>query len=157
MTMRAARFLGALSILGVGAVHLQQYIGNGYSKIPTIGTLFLLNAISAGVVGFGLLLPLQRALGARRGNGAVGVLALAAVGIAVGSLVALFISESSTLFGFSEDGYETPILIAIAVEAATIVLLAPLAFVSVRRSLAQPEPQTERPRRAVGNAASRSA
>src|SRR6476661_4335657 len=85
MTMRAARLLGALSILGVGAVHLQQYSGNGYSTVPTIGTLFLLNAISAGVVGFGLLLPLQRMLGRRRGNAAVGVLSLAGLAIAVGA------------------------------------------------------------------------
>ncbi|MGZ6669732.1 MAG: hypothetical protein ACXVH3_34215, partial [Solirubrobacteraceae bacterium] len=117
MTMRAARLLGALSILGVGAVHLQQYSGNGYSTVPTIGTLFLLNAISAGVVGFGLLLPLGRMLGRRRGNAAVGVLALAGVAIAVGSLVALFISETGTLFGFSEGGYRSVIVIAIAVEA----------------------------------------
>ena len=154
MIMRAARLLGALSILGVGAVHLQQYSGNGYSTVPTIGTLFLLNAISAGVVGFGLLLPLERMLGRRRGNAAVGVLALAGVAIAVGSLVALFISETGTLFGFSEGGYRSVIVIAIVVEALATVLLTPLAAVSIRRALAR-EPQ--RPRRATGYAASRSA
>ena len=156
MTMRAARFLGALSLLGVGAVHLQQYT-NGYSTVPTIGTLFLLNAISAGVVGFGLLLPLERILGSQRGAGAVGVLALAGVGIAVGSLVALFISESGTLFGFSENGYRTVIVIAIAVEAVAAVLLAPLAAVTLRRALAQPERPGQRRRRPEGYAASRSA
>src|SRR5437588_2988909 len=112
MTLRAARFLGALSILGVGAVHLQQYIGNGYSTVPTIGTLFLLNAISAGMVGFTLLLPLERTLGARRADAAVGMLALVGVGIAVGSLVALFVSETGSLFGFSEHGHQAPIVIA---------------------------------------------
>ena len=156
MTSRAARFVGALSILGVGAVHLERY-GNGYSTIPTIGTLFLLNAISAGIVGFGLLLPLERALGPRRGNGAVGVLALAGVGIAVGSLVALFVSESTTLFGFSEHGYGTPMVIAIALEAVATVLLAPLAAISIRRSVAQPAASAQRPRRPGGYAASRSA
>ncbi|MGZ4183718.1 MAG: hypothetical protein ACXVUL_23900 [Solirubrobacteraceae bacterium] len=154
MTMRAARLLGALSILGVGAVHLQQYSGNGYSTVPTIGTLFLLNAISAGVVGFGLLLPLGRMLGRRRGNAAVGVLALAGVAIAVGSLVALFISETGTLFGFSEGGYRSVIVIAIAVEAFAAVLLTPLAAVSIRRALAR---KPQRPRRPAGYAASRSA
>ena len=154
MTMRVARFFGALSILGVGAVHLQQYSGNGYSTVPTIGTLFLLNAISAGVVGFGLLLPLRRILGRRRGDVAVGVLALAGVGIAVGSLIALFISESSTLFGFSEGGYRTVIDIAIAVEALATVLLTPLAAVSIRRALAR---KPRQPRRPAGYAASRSA
>jgi MFS family permease len=153
--MRAARFFGALSILGVGAVHLQQYIGNGYSTVPTIGTMFLLNAISAGVVGFALLLPLNRLLGRRRGNAAIGVLALAGVGIAVGSLIALFISESGTLFGFAEHDYRTVIKIAIAVEALAAVLLTPLAAVSVRRALA--ERNGPRPRRPAGYAASRSA
>jgi hypothetical protein len=154
MIMRTARFLGALSILGVGAVHLQQYSGNGYSTVPTIGTLFLLNAISAGVVGFGLLLPLERMVGRRRGNAAVGILALAGVAIAVGSLVALFISETGTLFGFSEGGYRSVIVIAIAVEAVAAVLLTPLAAVSIRRAIAS---KSQRPRRATGYAASRSA
>jgi hypothetical protein len=153
MIMRAARLLGALSILGVGAVHLQQY-SIGYSTVPTIGTLFLLNAISAGVVGFGLLLPLGRMLDRRRGDAAVGVLALAGVGIAVGSLIALFITETGTLFGFSEGGYRTVIDIAIAVEALATVLLTPVAAVSIRRALAR---KPQRPRRQTGYAASRSA
>ena len=38
----ALRVLGALSLLAVGAVHLQQYDAL-YSAIPTIGTLFVLN------------------------------------------------------------------------------------------------------------------
>jgi hypothetical protein len=42
----AARVLGALSLLAVGAVHLQQYF-ELYSSIPTIGTLFLLNVVGA--------------------------------------------------------------------------------------------------------------
>ena len=154
MTMRVARLLGALSILGVGAVHLQQYSGNGYSTVPTIGTLFLLNAISAGVVGFGLLLPLERMLGRRRGNVAVGILSLAGLAIAVGSLVALFISETGTLFGFSEGGYRSVIVIAIVVEAIATVLLTPLAAVSIRRARA---PKPRPPRHAAGYAASRSA
>lgn len=157
MTLRVARLFGALSILGVGAVHLQQYIGNGYSTVPTIGTSFLLNAISAGVVGFALLLPLSRLLGQRRGEGAVGVLALAGVAIAVGSLVALFISETGTLFGFSEGGYRSVIVIAIAVEAVATVLLTPLAAVSIQRAIAQPDRGAQRPRRPASYAASRSA
>ena len=157
MTMRVARFLGALSILGVGAVHLQQYAANGYSTVPTIGTLFLLNAIGAGVVGFALLLPLESLLGPRKSNIAVGVIALAGVGIAVGSLVALFISESGTLFGFAEGGYRSVIVIAIAVEALATVLLAPVAAVSLRRGSGRPDREAMRPGRPGGYAASRSA
>jgi hypothetical protein len=129
MTMQVMRRAGAVAILAVGAVHLQQYL-TGYDVLPTIGTLFLLNAISAGVVGFALLLPLERSAGER----VVGLLALGAVAIAVGSLIALFISETSVLFGFSEDGYDTAVVIAIASEVATVVLLAPVAVANLVRS-----------------------
>src|SRR5204863_8269842 len=102
MTLQVTRRVGALTLLAVGAVHLQQYLGGGYASIPTIGPLFLLNAIASGAVAAGLLSPVERVLHDRRAGLAVGLLAVAAVGIAAGSLVALFISESGTLFGFSE-------------------------------------------------------
>ena len=46
-----ARVAGALSLLAVGAVHLQQY-DYLYSAIPTIGTLFLLNFVGATAMGY---------------------------------------------------------------------------------------------------------
>jgi hypothetical protein len=153
MTLRAVRLLGALSVLGVGAVHLQQY-ANGYSTVPTIGTLFLLNAIGAGVVGFGLLVPWHRLLDDRRTNAVVAALSFAGLAIAVGSLIALFIIEAGTLFGFSEDGYRSVIVIAIVVEAAATVLLAPLALISIRRAVSA---RSRRDPRAMRYAASRSA
>ncbi len=133
MTLQVMRRAGAVAILAVGAVHLQQYLGADYHELPTIGPLFLLNAIAAGVVGFGLLMPFERLFGERGGGRVVGLLALGAVAIAVGSLIALFIAESRPLFGFSEDGYDTPVLIAIATEAATVVLLAPVAVANLVR------------------------
>src|SRR5204862_1392609 len=63
----AARFLGALSLLAVGAVHLQQY-DYLYSAIPTIGTLFLLNFAGAMALGLGLLAPIERLLGRLGGS-----------------------------------------------------------------------------------------
>src|ERR671937_454139 len=39
----ALRFVGALALLAMAAVHLQQFLGAHYSDIPTIGTLFALN------------------------------------------------------------------------------------------------------------------
>jgi hypothetical protein len=134
MTLRTMRRLGAIAILGVGAVHLQQYLGDGYRSIPTIGPLFLLNAVSSGVVGIGLLLPIERLLHDRGAELTSGLLAGAAVAIAAGSLVALFISENGTLFGFSETGYRTVIVVAIVAEALAIVLLAPVAAVSLKRA-----------------------
>ena len=83
--------------------------------------------IGAGIVAIGLLSPIERILGDRRGDLAVGLLTVGALGIAVGSLVALFIAESQPLFGFMESGYDTPILIAIAAEALTTILLVPVA------------------------------
>jgi MFS family permease len=125
------RFFGALAILAVGAVHLQQYIGEHYSAIPTIGTLFLLNAISSAVVGIGLLAPIRRLAASHRAHAAIGLLALGAVAIAVGALIALFISESGGLFGFTESGYRAAIVVAIVAEAATIALLGPVATVNL--------------------------
>ena len=49
-----ARGLGALALLAVGTIHLQQYLGP-YSAIPTIGTLFLLNFAAAIVIGAALV------------------------------------------------------------------------------------------------------
>ncbi len=143
MILRAMRFLGALAILAVGAIHLQQYIGADYRAIPTIGTLFLLNAIASAIVGIGLLAPIKRAVVAHRADVALALLALAAVAIAVGSLVALVISETGSLFGFTESGYRLPIVVAIVAETATIALLGPVATMSIvhtvsrRRAAAQ--------------------
>ena len=134
MTLRAMRRLGAITLLVVGAVHLQQYVGNDYSVLPTIGPLFLLNAIGAGIVAICLLAPIERILGDRQADLVTGLLATAALAIAIGSLVALFIAESQPLFGFMEDGYDTPILIAIVSEALTTILLAPVAVASLRRA-----------------------
>ena len=134
MTLRMMRRLGAIAILAVGAVHLQQYLGGGYRSIPTIGPLFLLNAVSSGVIAIGLLAPIERILHRRRAELMTGLLAGAGVAIAGGSLVALFVSENGTLFGFSETGYRTVIVLAIIAEALAVVLLAPVAAVSLKRA-----------------------
>jgi hypothetical protein len=52
------------------------------------------------------------------------VFALSGIGIAVFSLVGLFISESSSLFGFAENGYREAIVLAIVAEVAATVFLA---------------------------------
>jgi hypothetical protein len=118
----ALRYLGAAALLGVGIVHLQQYDGAHYSAIPTIGTLFLLNFVSAVVVAAGLFAPVERRFPRLRKQ-ILGALAAAGVGIALGALVALLISEQTPLFGFMEGGYRQAIVIAIVLEIATTVLL----------------------------------
>ena len=116
------RFAGALSLLAVGAVHLQQYEFL-YSTIPTIGTLFLLNFAGATVIGLVLLAPVERVLG-RLGGAAVGLLALGGAVQAGTAFVFLLISERTPLFGFMEPGYDPPALMASRVaELVTVGLL----------------------------------
>jgi hypothetical protein len=118
----AARALGALSLLAVGAVHLQQYT-TIYSAIPTIGTLFVLNFAGATAIGLGLLAPVERVLG-RWGNAVVALLSLAGIGLAATAFVFLLVSERTPLFGFMEPGYDPPAIMAARIaEVATVALL----------------------------------
>ena len=119
---RLGRYLGALALLGVGLDHLEQYAVDSYSAIPTIGTLFALNFASATLVALGLAAPVERMAG--RGAAAVPrILAIAGIGIAAGSLTGLLVSENGGLFGFIERGYRAAIVLSIALEVATVILL----------------------------------
>jgi hypothetical protein len=51
------------------------------------------------------------------------VLAAGGIGVGVGSLAGLFVSETTGLFGFVEHGYRMAIVVAIVVEVAATVLL----------------------------------
>ena len=135
---RGTRWLGAIALLGVGLEHLDQYSADSYSSIPTIGTLFLLNFVSATVVALGLLAPARRPA-ERLAEPVRALLAVAGIGIAAGSLAGLVISENGGLFGFAEQGYREAIVLSIVLEAAAIALLGAY-FV-----LATPAPTT-RPR-----------
>jgi hypothetical protein len=114
--------IGAAALLATGADHLDEYAGNGFSTVPTIGTLFLLNFIAATVVGAGLLLPLRR-ITRRFAEPVRTLLALTGIGIAAASLIGLWISETSSLFGFTDYGFRATIVTAIAAESAAIVAL----------------------------------
>jgi hypothetical protein len=117
-----ARYFGATALLAVGVDHLEQRDLAHYSTIPTIGTLFLVNFVTATVVAIGLALPLERRGGpARRRLPAL--LALSGVGIATGSVAGLLISETSGLFGFTEHGYRSAIVLSLVFDGATIFLL----------------------------------
>jgi hypothetical protein len=121
--LTVTRALGALSLLVIGGLHYQQYRYQFYSRIPTIGPLFLLNFIAAGATGLILLAPLRARLG-RRGELLQVSAALTGIGVAAGGLVALLISEHTPLFGFMESGYRFAIVLAIVSDGAAIVLLA---------------------------------
>lgn len=127
------RALGALSLLAVGAVHLQQY-EYLYSAIPTIGTLFLLNFVGATVIGLGLLAPLERLLG-RWGDAAETLLALCGAGQAATAFVFLLVAERRPLFGFMEPGYDPPAIMASRVaELVTVALLGSFLIARLRRA-----------------------
>jgi hypothetical protein len=129
--------VGALAVLATGVDHLDEYAANNFSTVPTIGTLFLLNFIAATVVGVGLLLPLGR-MAKRFADSLRALLALSGIGIAATSLIGLWISESSSLFGFTDYGFRPMIVVAIVAEATAIVALTAylaLADVRVARSL----------------------
>ena len=117
-----ARYLGAVSILVVGAVHAQQYYDAYFRIVPTIGTLFLLSFIGAGVVGVTLFAPVGR-LGPRLGDAILALSALGAIGIALGTLVSLLISEYTPIFGFMESGYRLAIDLTLLFDGLTTAFL----------------------------------
>ncbi len=100
----------------VGVVHAQQYYDAYFSVVPTIGTLFLLSFIGSGVVGAVLIAPVRR-LGRSIGDLILVLAALGAIGIALGSLVSLLISEYTPLFGFMESGYRLAIVLALVFDS----------------------------------------
>lgn len=130
------RYAGAAAIVGVGAVHAQQYYAAYFSVVPVIGTLFLLSFIGAGLVAATLVAPVRR-LGAATGDVVLVLAALGGIGIALGSLVSLLVSEYTPLFGFMESGYRLAIVLAIVFDVLATVFLG--AFVAlVARAWHQP-------------------
>ncbi len=127
-----ARYLGAISLVVVGIIHAQQYYYAYFSVVPTIGTLFLLSFVGSGVVGATLILPVRR-LGRNIGDLILALAALGGIGIALGSLVALLISEYTPLFGFMESGYRLAVVLTLIFDTLTSCLLA-LFVVALARS-----------------------
>jgi predicted lipoprotein with Yx(FWY)xxD motif len=85
----ALRLIGAGLLLATGAIHLDLYL-TGYSTIPTIGVLFLLQVISAFAVGL-LVLATGRRL-----------IAAGGAGFAVSTLAGYLVALHESLFGFRE-------------------------------------------------------
>jgi hypothetical protein len=127
----ALRVTGALALLAMAALHLQQYLDAGYSALPTIGTLFVLNFVGGVAIGGALLLPVERLPG-RGGSAAVALLALIGAAMAAISIVFLLISEQTPLFGFLETSTSSAITVALIVESVATAALGALAAASVR-------------------------
>jgi len=109
------RILGAATLLVVAGVHLEQYFGVHFRVIPVIGPLFLLNFIGSTLIALGLLMPVRRLHG---------LLALGGIAVGIVSIVFFELSEHGGIFGFQDYGYRAAIVIALAAEAATAILLA---------------------------------
>jgi len=105
--------LGAFTTLVVGAVHVQQFMGE-VGDAPTIAQLFLLNGIGAGAIVIGLVLPRFRLLAAFGG-----------IGLSIGALVSLAIARyaESVIFDYTEPDLRAPVVVAILSELVSVALL----------------------------------
>jgi hypothetical protein len=118
----AAYALGAISLGGEAAVHVQQY-ASFLHEVRWIGPVFLANAAACVVAIVGLVNARTRALAALAG---VVILALA-----LGSLA---VSYGHGLFGWHEGGFRTAIAIAVITETCAAILLSgALTTAAVRR------------------------
>lgn len=117
------RSAAAALIVVVGGVHLQQY-ADFIKDVPTIGTLFWLNAAGAGVIVAMLGFPRLR-----------GLAALGGLGLCIGSLVSIALSFTTAgIFDYTEQSLRTPIVIAIAAESVAVCALAALLLFGRRSS-----------------------
>ena len=117
-----ARYVGAVSLLLVGAVHAELYYEEYYNEIPTIGRLFLLAFVGAACCGAILFAPLRR-FGRGWGDRLLVLAALGGIGIAVGTFVSLLVSEYTPVFGFTESGYRFSIVVTFVLDVVTTALL----------------------------------
>lgn len=130
LARRGLRYLAALLLLGIGALHLQQYVAVYYRVIPVIGPLFAANFALAIVLAAALAAPLGRI--PRLGRALLLLVALGGACFAAGTLIGLEISEFGTLFGFHEHGYRPAVSLSVAFEAATIITLVVFLILELR-------------------------
>jgi predicted lipoprotein with Yx(FWY)xxD motif len=116
---RLLRFAGAAALIATGAIHLDLYL-TGYSTIPTIGWLFLLQVISAFVIAIAtFVMPLRLA-------------SVAGAGLLLSTLVGYLISLHVSLFGFREVR-TTAGIVAAVIEIVGFTALAGFAVRPERR------------------------
>jgi hypothetical protein len=112
----------AVLVAVIAGVHFQQYV-DFISEVPTIGVLFLLNAAG----GAGLAAALLSGELLIRGGAALG-----AIGLALGSLVSIFLALSGGIFGYREPTLRLPIVIAIVAELLALPVLLAVALAAGR-------------------------
>jgi len=109
----AGFFLGGALLMWTGYIHFRLWGNEGYSHIPVIGPLFILQSVSA------LILGLASIIGRRL------LLAILGFGFALLTIVGFLISVSHGLFGFEDSWLAPDAHLAFIVElAASAVFLA---------------------------------
>jgi hypothetical protein len=117
------RLLAVALLLAEGAVHLQQVEGP-LKAVPTINTLFVLNAVGAAATALVLAGSRER----------VAVLAaLAGLSLTLTALVSLAISRAGTLFAYSEPTLRPAVTLAALVELAAVLALAGFVLARLRQ------------------------
>ena len=109
---RSLRVVAVLALLGIGIVHLNLYARQDYHFIPTIGPLFIVTAVAAGLIAIGFAVRPHW------------VLALAGISLSVGTLAGYIWTLEGTLFKFHEPGVSTSGVLAIIFEIVATAALA---------------------------------
>ena len=111
---RLGRFFGGALLLATGAIHLDLYL-TGYQTIPTIGWLFLFQVIGAFTLAFAVIVANSR------------LVAAAAAGFLMSTLVGYLVSLRVGLFGFREIRTSAGILAGV-IEIVGFAVLASFAL-----------------------------
>ena len=128
MTARLTRSLAAVLLLAGGIVHFNLW-NNGYRHIPNIGPLFMANFVGSVALAAAVMTS-------RRAS-----VAVVGITFAAGSLVALVLSRTVGVFGFTEAVWTTQATRTLASEVAAIVALG-AALVMQRRAAPELAPAT---------------
>ena len=118
---RASRLASVALLLAGGFIHYRLW-RHGYRGIPYIGPLFLANVISSALIALGLLI-FRRSTTVMLGGAA----------LSAGSLVALVMSRTTGILGFTDGSWTHDAYGAIAAELGAVVSLAVLAAATGRR------------------------
>lgn len=115
------RVVGAASLAGMAAIHSYLWM-LGYRAVPTIGDLFLANALCGALLALALLIVSGRLIGA--------VASVAAL-FTAGTLLCLVLSLTVGLFGFVESPATPLVTTTFVVESTGVVVLAAMAVWSL--------------------------
>ena len=126
MTARLTRSLAAGLLLAGGIIHYNLWQG-GYRHIPTIGPLFLVNFLGSLALAGAVLSSRHRL-----------TVTLAGIFFAAGSLVALVLSRTIGVFGFTETIWTPQAVKTLLSEAGAIATLG----VALALQLRTPRPAT---------------